>query len=164
MRPLCVRIDVTNGTATPEQSDPQTIHLNAAQKQDPPPTSCPLLLQATDIPAETAQLVRYHNPWHNEDFYFCPEEALPTFVSGVPALSSGSEVWVAIHNHCPEPLRLHAGQNVVTLEVVTIADSPSPPAASKPLRLPSVPEHLSSIQQQQLKDLFQEFSDIISQV
>ena len=37
MRPLRVRIDVTNGTATPEQPDPQTIHLSAAQQQDLPP-------------------------------------------------------------------------------------------------------------------------------
>ena len=35
MRPLKVHIDVTNGTATPAQSDPQTIHLNAAQRQQP---------------------------------------------------------------------------------------------------------------------------------
>ena len=35
MRPLRVRIDVTNGTATPAQPDPQTIHLNAAQRQQP---------------------------------------------------------------------------------------------------------------------------------
>ena len=139
------------------------------KKQDPPPTSRALptsrtlLHQATDIPAETARLVRCHNPWPNEDVYFCPEEALPAFVSGVPALTSGSEVWVAIHNHRPEPLRLHAGQNVGTLEVVAIADSPPPPVTSKPLRPPPVPEHLSPIQQQQLKDLFQEFSDIISQ-
>ena len=33
MRPLRVRIDVTEGTATPAQPDPQTIHLNAAQGQ-----------------------------------------------------------------------------------------------------------------------------------
>ena len=41
MRPLRVHIDVTNGTATPAQPDPQTIHLNAAQRQPPqkrPPT------------------------------------------------------------------------------------------------------------------------------
>ena len=37
MCPLRVRIDVTNGTATPTQPDPQTIHLNAAQAQDLPP-------------------------------------------------------------------------------------------------------------------------------
>ena len=37
MRPLHVRINVTNGTATPAQPDPQTIHLNAAQAQDLPP-------------------------------------------------------------------------------------------------------------------------------
>ena len=35
MRPLRVHIDVTNGTATPAQPDPQTIHLNAAQSQRP---------------------------------------------------------------------------------------------------------------------------------
>ena len=37
MRMLCVRIDVTHGTATNEKPDLQTIHLNAAQKQDLPP-------------------------------------------------------------------------------------------------------------------------------
>ena len=147
----------------PAQPDPQTIHLNGAQKQDPPSTSRSLLLRTTDIPAETARLVRCHNPWPTKDVYFCPEEALPTIVSGVPALSSGSEVWVAIHNYRPEPLCLHSGQIVGTLEVVAIADSQPPPAASKPLRQPPVPGHLSPIQQQQLKDLFQEFSDIISQ-
>ena len=31
MRPLRVRIDVTNGTATPAQPDPQMVHLNAPQ-------------------------------------------------------------------------------------------------------------------------------------
>ena len=36
MRPLRVRIDVTEGTATPAQPDPQTIHLNAAQTQPQP--------------------------------------------------------------------------------------------------------------------------------
>ena len=38
----------------PAQLDPQAIHLNATQAQDLPPTSCALLLQAVDIPAETA--------------------------------------------------------------------------------------------------------------
>ena len=162
MRPLRVRINVTHGTATLAQPDPQTIHLNAAQTQDLPPTRRALLLQAVDIPAETACLVRCHNPWPSEDVYFCPEEGLPAFVSGVPALTSASEVWVAIHNHRPEPLRLHTGQNVGTLEVVAIADPPPPPAASSPHRPPPVPAHLSPTQQQQLKDLFQEFSDIVS--
>ena len=35
MRPLRLHIDVTNGTATPAQPDPQTLHLNAAQSQQP---------------------------------------------------------------------------------------------------------------------------------
>ena len=87
MRPLRVHIDVTCGTATPSQPDPQTIHLNAAQMQNPP-ASRALLLQAVDIPGETACLVRCHNPWPSEDVYFCSEEGLPTFVSRVPALNS----------------------------------------------------------------------------
>ena len=33
MRPFRVHIDVTNGTATPPQPDPQTVHLNATQSQ-----------------------------------------------------------------------------------------------------------------------------------
>ena len=33
MRPLHVYIDVTNGTVTPVQPDPQTVHLNVAQSQ-----------------------------------------------------------------------------------------------------------------------------------
>ena len=163
MHPLRVRIDVTNGTATPAQPDPQTIHLSAAQAQDLPPPSRALLLQAVNIPAETARLVHCHNPWPSEDVYFCPEEGLPTFVSGVPALTSGSEVWVSIHNHHPEPLRLHTRQTVGTLEVVAVAGTLPPPATSNPCRLPPVPAHLSSTQQQQLKALFQEFSDIVSQ-
>ena len=42
MRPLRVRIDVTNGTVTPAQPDPQTIHMNAAQQQDASPPPPPL--------------------------------------------------------------------------------------------------------------------------
>ena len=162
MRPLRVHIDVTCGTATPAQPDPQTIHLNAAQTLTSP-VSLALPLQAVDIPAEAARLVYYHNPWPNEDVYFWPEEGLPTFVSGVPAFTSGSEVWVAIHSHRPESLRLHTGQTVGTLEIVALSDSLPPPPAPKQPSQPPVLEHLSPAQQQQLKALFQEFSDIISQ-
>ena len=188
MRPLRIRIDVTNGAATPAQPDPQTIHLNAAQQQKTAPqrdaapqpqtsqqqettmshstshaASCALLFQATDIPAETARLVRCHNPWPAEDVYFCPEDALPAFVTVVPTLSSGSELWIVIHNHRPEPLRLHSGQSIGLLEVVTVADAPS--STSKPglVHQPPVPEHLSPLQQQQLNGLFKEFSDVFSQ-
>ena len=177
MRPLKVHIDVTNGTATPAQPDPQTVHLNAAQSQQqrkelpsqatdpplasqplgetlspraslspegtadpsstqprrreiplsgprssalrspeiPPPAaagtlpsaplppaplclanphtaSCARLLQTANIPPETARLVHCHNPWPTEDVLFCPNDALPAFVTGIPALSSGPEL------------------------------------------------------------------------
>ena len=147
---------------------PSQIHrsyTSTLPKLHPPPTpvSRVLLLPAVDIPAETARLVRCHNPRPSEDVYFCPEEVPPTFVSEAPALTSEIEVWVAIHNHRPEPLRLHTEQTVGTLEIIALADSPLPPPASNQTRQPPVPEHLSPAQQQQLKTLFQEFSDIISQ-
>ena len=288
MRPLRVHIDVTNGTATPAQPDPRTVHLNVAQSQqqrkemslpraglrspeiaDPPQTQsqrkekplleagspavgtasppqisqqrkeiplpkthpspmgaadssqiqpqqremplpgagipaspiaetpfpatalpgelppiAPLstaspctatphtaslarLLQTADIPPETARLVRCHNPWPTEDVLFCPDDALPAYVTGIPALSSGPKLWIAIHNHRSEPLQLHSGQNIGVLEVVTLADTP--PTTSKasscpdpPLR-PPLPERLSPLQQQQLNELFREFNDVFSQ-
>ena len=248
MRPLRVRIDVTEGTATPAQPDPQTIHLNAAQKQPPqeqllpkpahalppppeaappgaslpthraavnppplpqhqgrllteagsaaplaattnpaeppglppapvPPTapfklahphtaSCARLLQTADIPPETARLVRCHNPWPSEDALFCPDGALPAFVTGIPALSSGPELWYAVHNHWPEPLQLHAGQSIGILEVVHLAETstsapPSSTSSPSPCQ-PPLPENLSPLQQQQLNELFKEFQDVFS--
>ena len=225
MRPLRVHIDVTNGTATPAQPDPQTIHLNAAQRQQPqkrlpaqtaspppqpqpprenpasgaslltegtaepssplpqqqknplaegrsaalpspeipppataenfpgvpishaPPNlthphtaSCARLLQKANIPPETARLVRCHNPWPTEDVLFCPDSALPAFVTSIPALSSGPELWYAVHNHRPEPLQLHAGQSIGVLEVVHLAEAPASASPSshptKPSRVP----------------------------
>ena len=99
-------------------------------RMPPPPhaASRALLLQTTDIPPETARLVRCHNLWPAEDVLFCPDDALPAFVTGIPALSSGPELWIAIHNHRPEPLQLHSGQNIGVLEVVTLADT-SPTAS-----------------------------------
>ena len=251
MRPLRVHIDVTNGTATPAQPDPQTIHLNAAQSRQPqkrlpsqttgpplasqplgenpssgaslsiegtadpssiqpqrreiplagdrssalpspeipPPAtagnlpsapilpappylanphtaSCAQLLQTADIPPETARLVRCYNPWPTEDVLFWPNDALLAFVTGIPALSSGPELWYAVHNHRPEPLQLHAGQSIGVLEVVNLAEAPASASASshpsKPCQ-PPLPERLSPLQQQQLNELFKEYSDIFSQ-
>ena len=249
MRPLRVCIDVTEGTTTPAQPDPQTIHLNAAQTQqpqerllpqparslpppqeaavsgaslptprtvtNPPPlpqhqgrllaeagsatppeaapipaqppgpppapvqptapsnlahphtASCARLLQTADIPPETARLVRCHNPWPSEDVLFCPDGALPEFVTGIPVLSSGPELWYAVHNHRPEPLQLHAGQSIGVLEVVHLAEATAsaPPSSTHPISpcQPPLPENLSPLQQQQLNELFKEFQDVFSQ-
>ena len=263
MRPLRVRIDVTNGTATLAQPDPQTVHLNAAQSQQQrkekpllgaglpavgtaspsrisqqrkeiplpkthpspmgaadssqiqpqrkemplpgagisapsiaetpfPATALPSelppiaplstaspctatphtasrvrLLQTADIPPETARLVRCHNPWPTEDVLFCPDDALPAFVTGTPALSSGPELWIAVHNHRSEPLQLHSRQNIGILEVVTLADMPPTTSHAfsrpNPPRRPPLPERLSPLQQQHLNELFREFNDVFSQ-
>ena len=120
----------------------------------PPCTTMPhtanraLLLQASAIPPEIARLVRCHNPWPTEDVLFCPGDALPAFVTGIPALSSGPELWIAVQNHRPEPLQLHSEQNVGILEVVTLADAPPMASQLGPLRRPSLPERLSPLQQQ----------------
>ena len=95
-----------------------------------------------------------------------PNDALPAFVTGIPVLSSGPELWFAVHNHRPEPLQLHAGQNIGVLEVVTLAEASASASASshpsKPCQ-PPLPERLSPLQQQQLNELFREFSDVFSQ-
>ena len=101
--------------------------------------------------------------WPSEDVYFSPEDALPAFVTGAPALSSGSEVWITVHNHSPEPLRLHSGQNIGVLEIVTVADAKTSSTSPESVCQPPIPEHLSPLQQQQLNNLFKEFSDVFSQ-
>ena len=132
----------------------------------PHTASCARLLQTADIPPETARLVRCHNPWPTEDVLFCSNDALPAFVTGIPALSSGPELWIAVHNHRPEPLQLHSGQTIGILEVVTLAYSPTTASHTSsrpdaPYR-PPLPERLSPLQQQQLNELFREFSDVFS--
>ena len=116
---------------------------------------------------QTARLVRCHNPLPSEDVLFCPDGALPAFVTSIPALSSGPELWHAVHNHRPEPLQLHAAQSIGVLEVVHLAETPTsaPPSSTHPSSpcQPPLPECLSTLQQQQLNELFKEFQDVFSQ-
>ena len=169
--PPIAEISPPGASATALSGEPTS---NAPLPAAPPPAAPPcaamphtashaLLLQTADIPAETARLVRCHNPWPTEDVLFCPGDALPAFVTGIPALSIGPELWIAVHNHRPEPLQLHSGQNIGVLEVVTPADTPPTTSRPGPPRRPSLPERLSPFQQQQLNALFQEFSDVFSQ-
>ena len=166
---LAPPIAETSPTATPATALPgeplSTASLPAASPSAAAPhaASRALLQQTADIPPETARLVRCHNPWLAEDVLFCPGDALPGFVMGIPALSSGSDLWIAVPNHRPEPLQLHSGQNIGVLEVVTLADMPPTTSRPGPPRRPSLPERLSPLQQQQLNDLFREFSDVFSQ-
>ena len=139
-------------TSRPVQSPgspPATVSPPASTNLGHPHTaSCARLLQMADIPAETARLVRCHNPWPSEDVLFCSDGALPAFVTDIPALSSGPELWYAVHNHRPEPLQLHAGQSIGVLEVVHLAEAPAsaPPSSmhstSSPCQ-PPLPENLS---------------------
>ena len=59
MRPLRVHIDVTNGTATPAQPDPQTVHLNAVQSQQP---QIRLPSQTTGLPLASQPLEETPSP------------------------------------------------------------------------------------------------------
>ena len=83
-----------------------------------------LLLQTTDIPQRRLASFVATTRGPPRTFYFVPTMLLPAFVTGIPALSSGPELWIAIHNNWPEPLQLHSGQNIGVLEVVTLADTP----------------------------------------
>ena len=166
LAPSIAENSLPSASATALPGEPTS---NAPLPDAPPCAAMPhtasraLLLQTTDIPPETARLVRCHNPWPAEDVLFCPGDALPAFVTGIPALSSGPELWIAVHNHRPEPLQLQSGQNIGVLEVVMLADTPPTASQPGPPRRPSLPEHLSLLQQQQLNALFQEFSDVFSQ-
>ena len=153
--------------ASPSESPPSAPLPPAPPCTATPHTaSCARLLQTADIPPETARLVRCHDPWPAEDVLFCPNDALPAFVTGIPALSSGPELWIAVHNHWPEPLQLHSGQNIGILEVVTLRETPAATSTTsshpqKPCQ-PPLSERLSPLQQQQLNELFCEFSDVFS--
>ena len=97
--------------AAPTEPHPAPSNPTAPSNLAHPHTaSCARLLQTADIPPETACLVRCHNPWPSEDVLFCPDGTLPAFVTGIPALSSGPELWYAVHNHRLEHLQLHAGR------------------------------------------------------
>ena len=94
----------------------------------------------------------------------CPADGLPIFVSGTPVLTSGSEDWVALHSHHPGPLRLHAGHNVGTLEVMVVAEGSLAAVPPTALTRPITPKHLSHTQQQQLRVVFNEYQDMFSPV
>ena len=77
-RPLRLRIDVTNGTATPAQPDPQTVHLNAAQSQQ---QRREMSLPGTGLPSpETA------NPPQTQP----QREKKPLLEAGSPAVGTAS--------------------------------------------------------------------------
>ena len=103
MRPLRVHIDVTHGTATPAQPDPQTVHLNAAQSRQ---QRKKMLLPGTEFPAiETArppqsQPQREKMPLSETDFAAvgaaCPPQTQPQRMKmplpevGSPAVGAAS--------------------------------------------------------------------------
>ena len=76
MRPLRVHVDVTNGTATPAQPDPQTVHLNAAQSQQ---QRRKLPLPETDLKAVGAACPPQRQPQRKE---------MPLLEIGLPAVGA----------------------------------------------------------------------------
>ena len=78
----------------PLSTSPATTLLSVSSPSAAAPhaASLALLLQTADIPQETARLVPCQNPWPAKDVLFCPNDALPAFVTGIPALSSGPEL------------------------------------------------------------------------
>ena len=87
-RPLRVRIDVTNGTVTPAQPDPQTIHLNAAQqqrKEKSPPSAAPLAAPPAAPPAAPSAT---HQPLSSPPQEIAPPAATPHTASRALLLQS----------------------------------------------------------------------------
>ena len=70
MRPLRVHIDVTHGTATPAQPDPQTIHLNATQT--PIPQSAALNVTGRRHPRQESTISSLPQPLTQRRCVFLP--------------------------------------------------------------------------------------------
>ena len=116
MRPLRVHIDVTIGTATPAQPDPQTIHLNAAQRHQPqkrlpaptasPPPSpretpvpgAPLLAEGTAAPS-SPQPQQQEKPLAEDR-----SAALPSPVN--PSPKPPGDIPIAPLSHAPPSMKL----------------------------------------------------------
>ena len=134
----------TNLPPAPAEPYPNPSNSHAPSDLAHPHTaSCARLLQTADIPPETARLVHCHNPWPTEDVLFCPDGTLPAFVTSIPALLSGPELWYAVHNHRPEPLQLHAGQSIGVLEVVHLAEAPASASPSSHPKKKNLASHHS---------------------
>ena len=73
MRLLRVRIDVTEGTVTPAQPDPQTIHLNAAQTRQPQKSCFPSQLAPLLCPRKLRrQELLSRPPGQSHHLTLCP--------------------------------------------------------------------------------------------
>ena len=110
MRPLWVHIDVTNGTATPAQTDPQTIHLNAAQRQQPqkrlPAQTASPTQKFRENPASGASLTTIGT---TEPSSSQPQrQENPLAENSSAALPPPANLPPAPAEHCPNPPASHA--------------------------------------------------------
>ena len=78
------------------------------------------LLQTINIPAESVRFVRLTNPWLEADVCFEPVTYLPRCILRAPIVASSPTIWIALHNHRPEPVTLHLGHCIGTIEVMAI--------------------------------------------
>ena len=166
MRPLRVHIDVTHGTATPTQPDPQNYTPQRCPNSNPPQSAAhyyyrPSTFQPKQRDWFTATTLGPAKMCTSALKKDCPRlspECPPSPVNprfGSPFIITAPNLSAYTQDKPWAPWRSPA-----------LADSPLPPPASSQTHQLPVPEHLSPAQQQQqqqMKALFQELSDIISQ-
>ena len=149
MRPLRVHIDVTNGAATPTQPDPQTIHLNAAQNQQPqkrlpsqttgpplasqplrenPSSGASLSLEGTADPSST-QPQRREIPLAGDRSSALPSPEIP------PPGASGNLPSAPIS---PAPPCLANPHTASCARLLQTADIPPPPPRQPPLSVATI--------------------------
>ena len=117
MRPLLVRIDVTNGTATPAQPDPQTVHLNAAQQQrkeiSPPNAAPPTAPQPLPAPPREISPPAARQPLPSPPREITPPAATPGTTSRALLLQTAempaeTARLVCCHNRWPTETSISA--------------------------------------------------------
>ena len=149
MRPLRVHIDVTNGTATPAQPDPQTVHLNAAQSQQ---QQRKMSLPEVDLPAVGAACPPQTQPQRMK--MPLPEVGSPAGGAAspsqfpqqrmeIPLPEVGSPAMGAVYSSHPQPQR----REMLLPEDATLAPpvAETSPTATPATALPGEPLSTASL-------------------
>ena len=116
------------------------------------------------MPAESIHFVQIVNSWPQRAICFEPNLELPLCLSSSPTLASGHSMWVALHNLWTEPITLHAGHQMGTVEAAEVVEPDEATAESTPMSMDwLITSHLSPVQQRQLTQLLDQYRDLFSQ-
>ena len=121
------------------------------------------LLQRVQVPVESVRFVQIANPSPHHTVCFELLLELLLCLSSSTTLANKPSVWVALQNLWFEPMTLHTGHQVGTVETAEIMEPEEAAANSAPMSMGGlVPSHFYPMQQHQLTQLLQQYRDIFS--